>query len=232
MNWFQQNHSDQLQQGCVCKDNAGIFLDKRQISRITALLLLIGIFIFIGGYFWGQRVATDQLLNVVERDSFADQIYYSMSSMYDLKDDESNEPDVVSGEDASADEALAKEEEGEQGPADAKGDEQRVVQDSSTYSSVTAGKKPSTGNKKEYFAQLVGFGYARPAQQLVDRLRTKGIAVSCQKRQSKSAQGKVVSWYQVVTSRFSEKKDLLAVVAKIKKHEKIHDVRVVEVGVS
>jgi hypothetical protein len=222
MEWFNQQNDSQNSQPCSCNKRGGIFIDKRQLNRTIALFLLVGVFIFVGGYFWGQRTATDQMLNVVERDSFADQIYYSMCSMYDLKDDESNEPDVVSGIEEET-ERASEQQQVANGPSSAP-TEVKVEPAQATYTPA----KPV----KKYFAQLVGFGSAVPAQQLVDRLAKKSIKVVVQKRQSKTAKGKVVNWYQVVTPQFTDKNDLNKVVATIKKIEKIHDVRIVEAGVA
>lgn len=220
--WFKKTQENVAQesQNCLCK-RGGVSLEKRQLSRLLALFFLVLCFAFLGGYFWGQKVATDQLLNVVERDSFADQIYYSMCSMYDLKDDESNGPDVVSGEE-------------EEDPGI---NEQQTNIPSGAVAQTKAEPAPTTyapvvKATKQYKAQLAGFGSLNAAQQLVSRLQKKNIKVLIDKRQSRTVKGKGVNWYQVVTPPHASKDGLNTVVANIKKVEKLHDVRIVEVGVS
>ena len=44
---------------------------------------------------------------------------------------------------------------------------------------------------------------------------------------SKTARGKVVPWYQVITEDFNDKEKLEITVARLKKEEKLHDVRIV-----
>jgi hypothetical protein len=228
MNFFKQKsdeHSNNTQESkCLCHGKQGIFFDKRQTSRIVALLLLIAVFVFVGGYFWGQRVAIDQLLNTIERDSFADQIYYSMNSLYDQKDGESGDGD--SGED----EAESQNESGDEGVVES------TVKKSSgaPVQSVPAEQKKNElssatqKHEKKYYAQLAGFGAQKSAQQLVNQLARRGITVKILKKQSKTARGKVVVWYQVVTKDFSDPQELNALLATIKKHEKLHDMRVVQ----
>lgn len=219
MKWFDQNNDSVTRDGqkCSCGQN-GLFLERRQVNRVVALLLLVGVFIFVGGYFWGQKSATDQLLNAVERDSFADQIYYSMCSMYDLKDDESSEPDAASGEEEP--EQIG-EQQANNSPSAVTGEVKSVV--------ALPTSAPAKAEKK-YFAQLVGFGSLAPAEHFVKRLKKKNINALISKRQSKTARGKAIAWYQVVTPNFSDKNSLNTVVATIKRVEKIHDVRIIEAG--
>lgn len=219
MNIFDHKDSDKY----TCTQKKGLCLDKHQTSRVVALLLIIACFIFVAGYFWGQRTAIDQLLNSVERDSFADQIQYSMCSMYDQKDDESSEPDAVSGDDETE-----------------QGDSQR---DGETITDLASNTAPSTyaaeaekisdsqqKNNKKYYAQLAGFGTERQAKVLVTRLEQKGIHVELKKRQSRTARGKMVPWYQVVTAQYASRSALDGAISSINKYEKLHGIHVVEIA--
>lgn len=104
--WFRkQLHSvsaavqGSLESGEQCHKR-GLHLEKKQLNRTIAILIILGVALFIGGYFLGQHVATDQVLNAVERDSFADQIYYSMCSAQEQKEEEEESEDDEQSEDS------------------------------------------------------------------------------------------------------------------------------------
>ena len=78
-----------------------------------------------------------------------------------------------------------------------------------------------------YYAQLIGFGTQKAADNFVKKLERKGIQAKVHTRQSKSARGKNYYWYQVVTELYDNKNELEIVVNCIKNDEKIHDVRIV-----
>jgi hypothetical protein len=79
-----------------------------------------------------------------------------------------------------------------------------------------------------FYAQLIGFGTLSAAQKFSDRLRRKNFPVQVKERNSSTAQGKKIIWYQVVTEPFEDKEELLAAVHKIKLEEKLHDIRVIQ----
>lgn len=53
------------------------------------------------------------------------------------------------------------------------------------------------------------------------------MAVKVVERNNKTAQGKKVIWYQVVTEKFEKKDDLIAFIAKIEKDEQLNDIRII-----
>jgi preprotein translocase subunit SecA len=75
--------------------------------------------------------------------------------------------------------------------------------------------------KKQYYAQLIGFCTEKSAQKFVQKLASKGIETEIKKRKSKTAKGKVSYWYQVVTSFYSDKDELIALVQRISQEENI-----------
>ncbi len=218
MNIFDNKNSEK--NICTCSNKKGLCLDKHQASRLVALLLLIACFVFVAGYFWGQRTAIDQLLNSVERDSFADQIQYSMCSMYDQKDDESSEPDAVSGD-----------EETEQTDAQL-ASTQESASDTTPSTYAAEAVKPASQKEahKKWCAQLAGFGTEKQARNLIARLEQKKINVELRKRHSRTARGKMVPWYQVVTRTYDSRQALDEVVTKISKYEKIRGIQIVELA--
>ncbi len=80
---------------------------------------------------------------------------------------------------------------------------------------------------KQYYAQLIGFGTLHAADKFADRLQQKNFPVKVVEKHSKTAQGKKIIWYQVVTEYFDKKDDLIAFTRKIEKEERLNDIRIV-----
>lgn len=177
----------------------GLFLTKQQLNRTIVLLLLTSLFIFVGGYFWGQHTAAEQLLTMVERDSFADQVYYSMSATErgEEEAEENEQPTTVAQAEAPAAEPIA------------------VVQ--------TEIKEP----EQMYKGVLAGFSTEKMANQMAERLKRRGFDVSIVTRHSRTKRGQSVAWYQAVTAPMADKSQLEQVVAQIKKFEKLREVSIV-----
>ena len=184
----------------------GLFLTKQQLNRTIVLLLLTSLFVFIGGYFWGQHTAAEQLLTMVERDSFADQVYYSMSA-------------TERGEDEPADEESATATPDEAAPVEAVVTENVAVV-------VSEIKQP----QPMYKGILAGFSTEKMADQMAQRLKRRGFDVAIVTRHSRTKQGRSVDWYQAVTAPMEDKSQLEQVVAQIKKFEKLRDVSIVTIS--
>ena len=179
----------------------GIFLDRKQINQTIAVAIVVGIFLFLGGYFWGQHTAIDQVLNAVERDSFADQIYYSMCPANEAKEENTDTADT------------ADEETEEQAPSEAQPQET---------------PQPQVAESKKFFGELAGFGTHQNAQRCAHRLEQKGFKVQVVKRISKSARGRTVAWYQVTTEDFADKAIAEQTIARMKALERLGDVKILE----
>jgi hypothetical protein len=196
---------------CRCSGSRGLFLDQRQLNRTLAMSIITGLFLFLGGYFWGQHAAVDQVLNNVERDSFADQIYYSMCPANEAKEE---------GEtaDTESDEETEAKPQGVTTPT--------VVVEVPEIEIATS--QPVAETNKTYFAQLAGFGHNQTAQRYAQRLQHRGFQVHVVKRMSKSARGRGVSWYQVVTDDFTDKGVAEKTVALLKSQERLNDIKLLE----
>lgn len=106
--------------------------------------------------------------------------------------------------------------------------EERVVPTEIDRSENVPNDEPQSANDKFFYAQLVGFGTEPAALQCVERLAQKGIKVHVKKKLSKTAQGRHIAWYQVVTPSFEKINELDALVQQIKRLEKIkNNVRIV-----
>ncbi|MEX0849741.1 MAG: SPOR domain-containing protein [Candidatus Dependentiae bacterium] len=161
--------------------NDVLYLTNRQVSWLTASIVMLSFCVFIAGYFLGQRKALEQFNDIMEQE--------------------------VATKSVIVDEAF---------PAHA-----NVV---NTSGPIAQNIVPVA---KCYKAQLIGFGTSRAAHQFADRLQNKNMPVRVDERHSRTAQGKKIIWYQVTTEPFSDKQELLAFVEKIKKEERLKDIRIV-----
>ncbi len=238
-NDVQHNNDQQLsgQNSCQCSDKSGVFLTSRRVSWLVSLIVLFCFFIFIAGYFFGKKNAVEKFYHKIEQDSFADHIYYSMCSMYDKGSTENNngggtEAPILDteGEDAGKSPALASvpvtQVQGAQPQAPASNTKKIIAAENQTAS---ADKKIKREEKEQaqYYAELVGFGTKIAAQKFADQLRKKKITVLVKNRHSKTARGRVTTWYQVVSETFSDKNDLMAFVDDVSARKRLKDVRIV-----
>lgn len=173
-------------------------LSMRQLSLMVAGFLAFSFFVFIAGYFLGQKRATQEFLYKADQDSLADQIYSSMCVLYDAKDDGDENAE-------SADEADNI-------------DVPEVVQ---------IKDEPQTGAvpTKKYQAALVGFPASGAAEgkKLVARLTAQGFPVELVERASATSKGKKITWYQVVTKPYESKSALETAVQQIAHNEHIKE---------
>jgi hypothetical protein len=176
-----------------------VALGAQHVGWIVAAALLINAGCFIAGYFWGKRAGAQEWCTVISRDAFADQIYNSLCAAAVGQDED--EADSTEGSDG---EAVVQNGEGEEAP------EQGIEM------------------KTQYYAQLAGFASLRGAEAFVERLNKKQIHALIKERMSRSAKGRSVRWYQVVTEPYEDQDALNSVVAILKKEEKLHDVRIVQ----
>ncbi|MCL5875868.1 MAG: hypothetical protein M1114_05340 [Candidatus Dependentiae bacterium] len=199
-------------------DGKGIFITNRHLGWIVSIILLLSFFVFMAGYFLGQKRGVEKFSNKMEQDSLADQIYSSMCTLYDVNEDLSD-----ASEDGGSE---ANNENSENRTTPEKNDSkvaltQEVVTDAIKDATITQAGASS------YCAQLLGCGSMKTAEQFVNRWHKKGVELEIKTRQSKSAKGKVQRWYQVITARYSNKEDLDSLVQRIASQERLQDVRIV-----
>jgi hypothetical protein len=195
-----------------------LVLSTRQISWISAALLLLFFFVFMTGYFIGHQRSLRSFSTKLDQESFADRIYSSLYALYDKGDEEDadEQDDSEEQENAPGEKKTESLIDAAKQPA-----AQAVVENSVT--------KPieSAVSKTYYYAEIAGFGSKVAAEKFAQRLHAKNIKVQINKRQSKTVKGKEVVWYQAVTDSFNSKKQLLAVVARLKQEDHLKNVRIV-----
>jgi hypothetical protein len=186
-------------------DGAGphvVELTGRQVSLVLAFIVLLCFFSFIAGYFLGQRKVFERFSEKVEQDLLADAVASSMYSMYG--EGESPDAEVADEPVAETEGANALKSEDEDG-----GDQEEA---------------PAVAL---HYAELAGFGSLKAAHDFAQRLQHKDIEVEVKKRDSKTARGKIISWYQVVTKSHASKESLAQQVEQLKKEEHLKDVHIV-----
>lgn len=244
-----KNHENNSKEQCQCTQHAqGLFLLNRQVSLIVAGLLVMSFFLFVGGYFWGQKNAATSFSNKIDQESFGDQIYSSLCSLCDNgdveedgdEDNDNEETNDSASNVASVEQAVEpqpaieplKNEQKAQVPVDQEaslalsGEQAESLANDQAIASEIQGSEEEVSTA-QYYAQLAGFGTVRAAQQFAQKLARKEIAVVVKKRQSRSARGRFVSWYQVITEKFADKVELENLVSRLEQEEKLKDVHIV-----
>lgn len=194
----------------ISKDHKGskeLQLSQQQLSHVVASLLLMAFFIFMAGYYWGKRNTIEPI-----SDSLADQVSYGFCSLYDFQGD-SNEDGSETKEEPSA-EALP------QSSIDLKSHSQDV--ENNGIIEVKQAKKA----QDSYYAQLFGANSLKRAQACAGMLKQRGFDVVVATRTSKTASGKEMAWYQVVTAPMHDKELLEEQVEQMKKIAKLKDVQI------
>ncbi len=238
MSLYERNTPNDTQQdSCACMSKYGFTLSARSMSWLVSGALLLSFFIFITGYFLGKKKATEEMVQTFVHESLSDHIYASMCSMYEYKGVEGQEEpdealccscdgDVEQFTRRECDPACEQTEAQVCEPAVEKvtqNNERHAVAAREEQESSLAAVVPAA----VYKAQLIGFGTLRSAQAFSRKLERKGIITTVKRRRSKTAKGRLISWYQVVTKPFDRKDILEKLVERLKQEEKLHDVRIV-----
>lgn len=198
------------------KKEEGFFLTKRQASAVSAVSILLLLLTFIAGYFWGQKKSAEVFTDKVLNDSFSDQVNYSMYSMYGEQPSEEQSTEEQ-GDEQGNDEEITTEPDVKNEQEVSKAPETTVVDNASQNSDASV----------KHYAQLVGFGSRRAAEQFANKIQKKGynLNVYVITKKSKSARGKIITWYQVVTEELNDKEQLMNEVEKIKVGEKLTGIK-------
>jgi hypothetical protein len=190
-----------------------LIVQKKIVSQLIAFFLLLSFFIFALGYFLGKKKLAEDFSHIVDQTNFSDQINFALTSLYERE----NTLTSNNAQEKSSDVPVVS-----QG---------QPVGVDLTPPSAVASTKPTDKNGQEskgvgkYAAQLFG-GPEQPVKLFAQRLAKKGIHVEVRLR-GKAANGK--AWYQAVTKPYTNRNELEALVATIKKLEKISNVSIVPI---
>lgn len=190
---------------CRCSNNQGLFVPNRQLSLIVAGLLFFAFCIFMTGYFLGKKNVVEQFSEKIQQEAFADQVYASVLS------------NTQDHEQQNAHSLLVTQANSIESPIELNMQDVELA-----HADVATLHTPLT----QYYAQLIGFGTEKAAQQFVKKLEAKGIETEIKKRVSKTVKGRTSYWYQVVTAIYSNKDDLTQLVNRVAKEENIKDANI------
>ncbi|KKS68223.1 MAG: hypothetical protein UV38_C0002G0092 [candidate division TM6 bacterium GW2011_GWE2_42_60] len=185
----------------------GVVLSERELSQVVVVLLLGALFIFLAGYFIGKKRMCEEL-SLGDEVRFADKIQHALTNLANRTSEFSEEaPESESEvEDDSSDER----------------DESEI----STTEKEPEKTKELVGKA---YAQLCGFSTESTAKAYVARLKKRGIASHVAERTSRTARGKKVIWYQVLTETM-DRAELSKLVQSIKQRDKLASVTIVAVS--
>lgn len=223
-----RSDADSDSKRCICQDKSGVFLNGRRISWLVSSVIMVCFFVFISGYFLGKKKAVEKFYRKIEQDSFADHVYYSMCSMYDKDGGEQQGQSVAEQEMHLEPGVAAIKQDADLSIASSKQEKTPEKKDSKILvAENVSALKVTVQDDSQFYAELIGFGTQRAARLFADKLLKDNVSVSVKKRKSKTARGKVITWYQVITGKFSDKGDLIALVDDISAQERLKDVRIV-----
>jgi hypothetical protein len=205
----------------------GLMLTKQQTAWASSAVILFSFVIFMSGYFLGERKASQDFSYKVDQDVFADKISASMYALYDTKGDIDESDDQEDSGSAVAATLVASDEIKEQITATREQEIEASTEVAEREDNQTIIKAPTKPNSKHYFAELIGFGTESAAQAFVKKLRSQKIPVKIAKRTSKTARGRALAWYQVITENFDSLPELKKLTDTLAKQERLKGVKVV-----
>jgi hypothetical protein len=190
------------------KHNDVLIMTKRQTSCVVACLLFDLFMSFMVGYFLGTKHATEEFIAQMQQDLIAEQLLASAC----IHPTEKKAIPVSATVPISSSDTT----------------QQQQQQHAALLATNTQEKELVAEIASEYAAELIGFGKREAAQQFINRIaKDMDIELELRTRQSKHQKGKTVTWYQVVTKRYKDKKELDTIVKMIAKKESLHNINIV-----
>ncbi len=61
-----------------------------EFKSTILIVFMCSFFIFIAGYYWGKKAAIENLLDACQQEQLSDKIAYSLCSIYEMQDIESD----------------------------------------------------------------------------------------------------------------------------------------------
>lgn len=204
-------------------DQNGIYISRKQASVTAAILVVLSLLLFIGGYFWGKQTVIDGFTQKTSQESFNDQVDYLLTMQSFAAKNGGSLPDVENEKETkNSDELL-------QNLPDAL-EENDSVRDNLKEVKSSEIKPVKTTKIYTHYAVLAGFSKKASAEQLVQRLKKHNITVELKTKFGKSASGKAQrKWYQVITKSYESVLEVQQIVDKILTFEKIKrsDIKIV-----
>lgn len=207
------------ERGFVSQEQA-LSISRRLIPGLFSLVLLFVFIAFMIGYFLGVKYTTDEFVTQIRQETLADQLLVSSVGS-------SNGTSVPEQEVASI--VVAAEVE----PAPAVPNELTVQSSDNRPLEAVATVVPAVietvqAQSARYSAELIGFGTKGAAQEFIKRVAAYNpVPLELKERQSKTARGKVIKWYQVITGKYEQKQELQRQLDSLIKKERLQDIKIV-----
>lgn len=190
-----------------------IAMTEQEVTWLVAAVLLMVVFSFVGGVYYGKWQAAADVVDHIERESFADRVYYALAGGH-----------IATGEEEEYDTAFDENND----------DDMRGISDNHDTVGEEAKQHPNAERVPEpepeqphYKAQLAGFGTRKAAYAYYTKLKNRGFAADIDERLSTTKKGKHVTWFQVVI--VDTKDALTSMVERLKKDDKLTNVPIVHV---
>jgi cell division septation protein DedD len=207
--------------------NSTLSMGRKTVSWVMAGLILSGALIFGVGYFMGYRHALVSVQNQIKQTNLQDQAAQVLAE--DAAQDLNTAAVVEDPEKWNGDLEMEQVLPTSQTAAQAVNvPSEVVVADSKSAqlesSAQTDDEQEST--QGSYYAELVGFGYQKAAQDFVAKAKRKGYPVILVEKTNRTGKGRVVTWYQAVTENFSSKAELERLIRTIKRTEHLQGIKI------
>lgn len=198
-------------------------LTQQQLAALASALIFMAFVLFMAGYYWGRRSIMNQFSEQLQQESFADKIYSSMVTLYDIPEEvrdavpldvgpheESTKLDIQSGTvtGEAQPEVFSSDGSSPDGSSSEASEQERIL-------------------PTRYYAALIGFGTCSAAHIYARKLQERDIPVRVIQRESKTARGKKRLWFQVVTEPM-EKEKLEDIVQHLSVRDALSGIEVVE----
>lgn len=209
----------------------GVSISFRQASFALSALLLVSFLSFITGYFLGKKAGFEQFTNDIMYESLSDKMYASFCALCDQNDCMPNQEvsETVSEEKSSAPMPSVAAVAPARDPNEAIA-QQLIPSDPLEQQFLSKAKQPVSSGTR-YCAHLVGFGTRKAAQAFAKKVKMKkGISLLVKERHSKTARGRSVPWYQVVTDTYATQDSLKQALDTVQQVAALKDIRIVEIA--
>lgn len=211
-NYMHKKETENKEKGpCLCMNTKGLFLHNRQVHCLMAGVCLTVLAIGGAAYFSGKRSVLLQHIQAIEYVAHEDGVVEGQTLLASFPGQAGMPIDTCHNQDAVTDNTF----------------EQQVDIVNPVVQPDFLSESP-----EHYYAELVGFGSFKAATQCAERMQAHGFLVQVKKRMSKTARGKTIAWYQIITPLYDDKDSLSQQVTRIAKQERLKGVRIVAQAVT
>ncbi len=187
-------------------------IPRRLIPIVLAVVLFLLFISFALGYFCGVKYTTEQCIVPIQQETLAQQLMVSGVTKNSLSVPDN---DSLPENTRIPHEKIITHEGGSFENAALSAPEECLLNENNAL-------------PIHYSAELIGFGTKSAAEEFIKRVATyEAATLELKERQSKTPRGRMIHWYQVITSKYEQKKDLQNLLDTLIKKEHLHDIKIV-----